>query len=59
MESPLSDQEQRLKTETEQRYEDAYKENNLIAYAMVQAIVVLIDNPQWKTHAEMFKEVND
>jgi len=26
---------------------------------MVQAMVVLIDNPQWKTHAEMFKEVSD
>jgi hypothetical protein len=35
MESPQTDQERRLKIETVERYEDAYRESNLIAYAMV------------------------
>jgi hypothetical protein len=26
---------------------------------MVKALVVLMDSPQWTTHAEMFKEVSD
>lgn len=56
---PQTDEELRLKTQTEERYEQAYAEQNLIAYAMVQAMVELIDNPRWKTHAEMFKEISD